>query len=61
LQAGLGFEVPLFADATGPFLGVHGGARWSEASLVGESSGALFVALSLGWQQVFDGHIAEER
>ncbi len=63
-QAGLGAEVPLFARATGMFVGFHGGARWSDAALSGRTlEGAadrsLYLTVSLGWQQVFGGHIVD--
>jgi hypothetical protein len=64
LQAGLGLEVPIFAKASGLFLGLHGGARWSDASLSGgPSQGAsdrsLYLAVTLSWQQIFGGHVVE--
>ena len=58
-HAGLGLEVPFFRTATGPFLGVHTGLRWTEASLAGNGAGAGFVALSFGWQQIFTGHLVD--
>lgn len=67
LQASLGLEVPLFARATGLFVGVHGGARWSDLALGGGGPGVLgpsdragFLLVALGWQQVF-GTPAEAR
>lgn len=59
LQTGLGLELPFFANATGPFLGVHAGFRWSDAALAGQRGGAGFVALTLGWQQIFSGHVVD--
>jgi len=64
LQAGLGLELPLFERAEGLFVGLHGGARWSDAALAGNTGGgpadrALFLALSLGWQELFAGPITE--
>ena len=64
LQAGLGVEVPFFTTASGPFLGVHGGVRWSDAalsggSIAGPSDRALFLTLSVGWQQLFGGHVVD--
>ena len=64
LQAGLGFEVPIFPSASGLLVGVHGGARWSNAALGGEAlSGpadrALFLNLVVAWQQVFGAHIVD--
>jgi hypothetical protein len=65
LQAGLGVELPLLADATGPFIGLHGGARWSEAALGGADAAtpddrALFLGVTLAWHQVFVAHLVDE-
>lgn len=64
LQAGLGLEVPFFANASGPFLGLHGGARWSDAALsggpfAGPSDRALYLTIAIGWQQLFAGHVVD--
>lgn len=64
LTTGLGLELPFFATASGPFLGVHGGVRWSEAALSGgpldgPSDRALYLTLSVGWQQLFGGHVVD--
>jgi len=64
LQAGLGLQFPIFPDATGPTLGLHGGARWSDAALSGHtidgpSDRALFLLVTLGWQQVFGGNVVD--
>lgn len=62
LQAGIGLELPFFTTASGPFVGVHGGVRWSDAALSGgpldgPSDRALYVTIALGWQQLFGGHV----
>ncbi len=64
LQLGIGLELPFFGRANGPFLGLHGGARWSEAALSGgpirdPSDRALYLTLVLGWQQLFGGHVVD--
>lgn len=64
LQAGLGLQVPIFPNATGPVIGLHGGARWSNALLAGRdaenaSDRSLFFLLTVGWQQVFGAHIVD--
>lgn len=64
LQAGLGLQIPIFRDATGPIIGIHGGARWSDAALSGHvidgpSDRALFLLVTLGWQQVFGGNVVD--
>lgn len=62
LQAGLGLQIPVVPDATGPVIGVHGGARWSDAALAGrELEGpvdrSLYLLVTLSWQQAFKGHV----
>lgn len=64
LEAGLGVEVPLFPSATGLFLGVRGKARFSDRALGGlpldgPADRALVLGLTLGWQQVFRGHVVD--
>ncbi len=64
LQAGLGLQVPIFPRATGPVIGLHGGARWSNAMLSGRdaespSDRSLFFLLTVGWQQVFGAHVVD--
>ena len=64
LQAGLGMQVPIFPRATGPVIGLHGGARWSNGVLSGRdaenaSDRSLFFLLTVGWQQVFGAHIVD--
>jgi hypothetical protein len=64
LQAGLGMEVPILPRASGPLLGLHAGARWSDAALggrtgLGPADRALYLSVTLAWQQVFGGHIVD--
>ena len=64
LQAGIGLHAPIFPRATGPVVGLHGGARWSDSALAGraiESAAdrSLFLLVTVGWQQVFGGHIVD--
>ncbi|AKU99773.1 hypothetical protein AKJ09_06437 [Labilithrix luteola] len=64
LQAGLGLELPIFPNATGPLVGVHGGCRWSNDALgggpiQGPVDRALYLMLVVGWQQVFGGHLVD--
>lgn len=66
LTAGLGLALPFFATASGPFLGVRGGARWSDAALSGgpldgPSDRALFFTVVIGWQQLFGGNVVDLR
>ena len=55
LSLGVGLEVPLLGRASGLFLGVRGGGRFSEAALagtpgLGPADRAGFLAITLGWQ-----------
>jgi hypothetical protein len=64
VQAGVGFEVPLMASASGPWIGVHGGVRWSDAALAsGEvrdaTDRAAFLALTLAWHQLVMTHVVD--
>lgn len=64
LQAGLAFEVPVFPSATGPFIAVHGGVRWSDAALsggplAGPADRALYLNVVFAWQQVFGAHVVD--
>jgi hypothetical protein len=61
---GLGFEVPMELAENGPWLGVHGGMRWSDAALAGTSDKSLqgstaYVAVTVAWHQVFTGHVVD--
>lgn len=64
LQAGLAFEIPVFPAATGPFIAIHGGARWSDAALAGgplagPADRALYLNVVFAWQQVFGAHVVD--
>jgi hypothetical protein len=64
LQAGLGFELPFMTTATGLFLSVHAGARWSNAALgggplAGPGDRAAFLTLAFSWQQIFGAHVVD--
>jgi hypothetical protein len=64
MQAGIGLELPFFEVASGPFLGVHGGIRMSDSMLSGgpldgPSDRAMYLMISLGWQQLFGGHVVD--
>ena len=58
LQVGLGLEIPVFASATGIWLGVHSGLRWSDSALAGDelrgpSDRHAYLTFSLAWHQIF--------
>lgn len=66
LQAGLGLELPLFDRVEGLFVGLHTGARWSDAALAGNAGGgpadrAFYASLSLGWYELFASPLDEVR
>ncbi|HEY6460595.1 MAG TPA: hypothetical protein VIY73_10610 [Polyangiaceae bacterium] len=64
MQAGLAVEVPIVGDATGPWLGIHGGLRWSEQEFgSGRASDAddrgAYLAITLAWHQVVVAHVVD--
>lgn len=64
LQAGLGLEIPVLASARGPWIGLHGGARWNDSALRGDaidspSDRALFGAVTLAWHEFFLAHAVD--
>lgn len=64
LQAGIGLQLPLLPRATGPMIGVHGGARWSDSALAGHdlegpADRSLYLLVTFAWQQVFGGHVVD--
>jgi hypothetical protein len=66
LQAGIGLEVPILAQARGPWIAFHGGARWSDASLEGQAIAtpqdrALFLSVTLAYHQVVAAHLVDFR
>lgn len=60
LQLGLGIEAPLLSRATGPWIGLHGGIRYSDQGLArGDQTAldrALYLSITLAWHQVFATH-----
>jgi hypothetical protein len=64
LQLGVGLELPFLKRASGPFLGVHGGVRWSDgamstASVNGPADRALYISLTVAWHQLFGAHVVD--
>ncbi|MDB5214423.1 MAG: hypothetical protein JWO86_2350 [Myxococcaceae bacterium] len=64
LQAGIGVQIPVLPNASGPLIGLHGGARWSDSALGGRtiegpSDRALYLLVTVAWQQVFGAHIVD--
>lgn len=64
LQAGVGMQVPILPRASGPLIGIHAGARWSDSALAGHpilgaSDRSMYLLLTVAWQQVFGGHVVD--
>jgi hypothetical protein len=64
LQAGIGLEVPIFSRATGLFLATHGGCRWADSALAGDTvqspaDRALYLGITLAWHQVVGTHLVD--
>jgi hypothetical protein len=63
-QAGLGIETPIAASASGPWVGLHAGLRWSDATLggdpiVGPADRAAFLSITLAWHQIVGTHVVD--
>jgi hypothetical protein len=64
IEVALGIELPLMAHATGAWIGVRGGLRWSELAL---ASGSVLsaddrqatLAVTLAWHQILPTHIVD--
>jgi hypothetical protein len=66
LELGLGLELPVLPQASGPWIGLHSGIRWSDAALGGDpvrqpSDRALYLAITLSWHQLFGAHVVDVR
>jgi hypothetical protein len=64
IQAGIGLEVPILLQATGPWVGIHAGARWSDDALASGVAAtaddrSVFVAITLAWHQVVVAHVVD--
>ncbi|MCL2777107.1 MAG: hypothetical protein FWD73_03815 [Polyangiaceae bacterium] len=64
LQAGIGFDLPIFSKATGPMLSVHAGCRFSDHALAGDeltgpSDRSLYFNVLASWQQIFGAHVVD--
>ena len=64
LQASVGLELPILPRASGPWIGLHGGVRWSDATLEGESpveplNRSVFLAMTLAYHQIFAAHLVD--
>ncbi len=64
VQIGLGVELSVFEQATGPWIGIHGGVRWSDSALASGAVGGPmdrtgFVALTIAWHQLLMTHLVD--
>jgi hypothetical protein len=63
VQAGVGLEMPIMPDATGLWLALHGGLRWSDGALasgpVRPDDREAFLAVTLAWHQVVSTHLVD--
>jgi hypothetical protein len=64
LEAGVGLELPIFEVATGPWVGLHGGVRWSDAALSsgqvrGPDDRSAYLDITLAWHQGFVAHVVD--
>ena len=64
IEVAIGIELPLLARAVGPWIGVRGGLRWSEAALVSGSvvsadDRQATLSLTLAWHQIFAAHVVD--
>ncbi len=64
LQLGLGVELPILPQATGPWIGLHGGVRWSDSTILGDAiqgpeDRSLYLAVTLSWHQLVLTHAVD--
>ena len=63
VQAGVGLELPIMPDATGLWLALHGGVRWSDDALAAGPSHPgdreAYLAVTLAWHQVVSTHLVD--
>ena len=63
-EIAMGFEVPVLESATGPWIGIRGGLRWSEAALAtgsvqGPDDRQVTLTLTLQWHQMLAVHVVD--
>ena len=56
--------LPLLGEASGPWVGLHGGVRWSEAALATGNAATAddregFLSITLAWHQVVVAHVVD--
>lgn len=64
MQAGLGIGLPVLGRASGPWIDVHGGVRWSDGvmgggPIGGPSDRAVFLAVTVAFHQILAAHMVD--
>jgi len=64
IEVGLGFEFPVLERASGPWIGVRGALRWSDAALAsgvvsGSDDRQAVLTLTLAWHQIVSAHVVD--
>lgn len=64
VQFGVALEIPLLARAAGPWIGVRGALRWSDALLasgqaIGPEDRQVVFALTLAWHEILAVHLVD--
>ena len=57
-------ELPILARASGPWIGLHGGIRFSDSALSGGPTSdpadrAFFLSITLAWHQIVGAHAVD--
>ena len=63
-ELGLGLELPILEQASGPWIGVRGGLRWSDgaighAAAAGADAFQAVLAVTLAWHQILSVHVVD--
>jgi hypothetical protein len=64
MEVGVGIELPILERATGPWIGLRGTLRWSDATLAsgfveGADGRQATLTLTLAWHQILSTHIVD--
>lgn len=64
IEAGLGLEIPLMERAKGVWIGLHGGARWSDDLFEGQAIASpadrsLYLAITFSWHVYVGAHAVD--
>jgi len=64
IQASLGIEFPFLPRASGVWVALHGGVRWSDEAIEaggpgGPASRAAFLTLTVAYHQIFGAHLVD--